>query len=73
MTNEYMHTVRIRAGGTLTILQRKFFDVGVRLELYVWTPGHTEGHGLDLPVQNVNVAGVQEEDIPGKGQRTGLQ
>ena len=54
----------------LTVGQGKLFNIYVCLELCVRAPGHTQRNGLDPPVDEINVAGVKEEDKSGKTANT---
>lgn len=48
----------------LTVVHGKPLEVLICLQLFIRTHGHTQGHGLDLPLHYVNVTWVQEEHIP---------
>lgn len=51
----------------LTVDHGEPLQVLVGFQLLRWTERHTHGHGLDLPLDDVDVTGVQEEDKPAGG------
>lgn len=48
----------------LTIIQSKLLQISVCLQFRSRTFGNTQGNGLELPVNVVNVAWVQKENMP---------
>ena len=54
----------LMACGDLTVEHGEPLQVLVRLHLLGGTQRHTQSHGLDLPLDDVYVTGVQEEDKP---------
>lgn len=54
----------------LTVHHGEPLQVLVGLQLLGGTQGHTQSHGLDFPLDDVDVAGIQEEDEPAGGRRS---
>lgn len=50
----------------LTIDHGEGPEVLVRPQLHGGTKRHTQGHGFDFPLHDVDVTGIQEENIPGE-------
>lgn len=48
----------------LTVEHGEPLQVLVGLQLLGGTQRHTQSHGFDLPLNDVDVAGIQEEDKP---------
>lgn len=47
-----------KGGYLLTVTESKLLHIVVRLQFVSWTLGDTQGNGVDLPVDEINVAGV---------------